>query len=309
MAEKIRTSDVIADEIKEKLKSGEVKGEEIADLFREAYANLPNDKTLRDRSLSRLNSLLRNATGSKHKGLLDEEQKTDLRTIRDNGAVADKKEEPKKEGTVVLGDVNLDDKVNEPKTVLADGLEGQAGESEKEKNNKEEPEGRGNLDFEVEDEDKSKKGATTLGDEVNTKEEEPEGSGILDFEVEDEVEDEAEDEAEVVSPVVENGETYDTSGIEWDEEKDDKRAKGEYVPRDDISQVEIEEALASVGYKEAKEGEEKEFDVSFVDSSRSKESLLEAVRGEKPEEGLAVVDDLLLAYKYLVKDNFQTDIS
>ena len=33
MAEKIRTSDVIADEIKEKLKSGEVKGEEIADLF------------------------------------------------------------------------------------------------------------------------------------------------------------------------------------------------------------------------------------------------------------------------------------
>lgn len=303
MAEKIRTSDVIADEIKEKLKSGEVKGEEIADLFREAYANLPNDKTLRDRSLSRLNSLLRNATGSKHKGLLDEEQKTDLRTIRDNGAVADKKEEPKKEGTVVLGDVNLDDKVNEPKTVLADGLEGQAGESEKEKNNKEEPEGRGNLDFEVEDEDKSKKGATTLGDEVNTKEEEPEGSGILDFEVEDEVEDEAEDEAEVVSPVVENGETYDTSGIEWDEEKDDKRAKGEYVPRDDISQVEIEEALASVGYKEAKEGEEKEFDVSFVDSSRSKESLLEAVRGEKPEEGLAVVDDLLLAYKYLVKDN------
>ena len=51
MAEKIRTSDVIADEIKEKLKSGEVKGEEIADLFREAYANLPNDKTLRDRSL------------------------------------------------------------------------------------------------------------------------------------------------------------------------------------------------------------------------------------------------------------------
>ena len=96
MAEKIRTSDVIADEIKEKLKSGEVKGEEIADLFREAYANLPNDKTLRDRSLSRLNSLLRNATGSKHKGLLDEEQKTDLRTIRDNGAMADKKEEPKK---------------------------------------------------------------------------------------------------------------------------------------------------------------------------------------------------------------------
>ena len=94
MAEKIRTSDVIADEIKEKLKSGEVKGEEIADLFREAYANLPNDKTLRDRSLSRLNSLLRNATGSKHKGLLDEEQKTDLRTIRDNGAMADKKEEP-----------------------------------------------------------------------------------------------------------------------------------------------------------------------------------------------------------------------
>ncbi len=330
MAEKIRTSDVIADEIKEKLKSGEVKGEEIADLFREAYANLPNDKTLRDRSLSRLNSLLRNATGSKHKGLLDEEQKTDLRTIRDNGAMADKKEEPKKE-TVVLGDVNLNDKVNEPKTVLADGLEGQEGESEKEKNNKEEPEGSGILDFEVEDEDKSKKGATTLGDEVVTKKGEPKGSGNLDFEVEDEdkskkgtttLEDEVvtkeeepegrgnldfevEDEKEevVVSPVDEKGETYDTSDIEWDEEKDDKSKKGEYVPRDDISQVEIEEALASVGYKEAKEGEEKVFDVSFVDSSRSKESLLEAVRGEKPEEGLAVVDDLLLAYKYLVKDN------
>ena len=79
-----------------------------------------------------------------------------------------------------------------------------------EENNKKELKGRGILDFEVEDEDKSKKGATTLEDEVNTKEVEPKGSGNLDFEVEDEA------EAEVVSPVVEKDETYDTSGIEWD---------------------------------------------------------------------------------------------
>ena len=82
---RVRNAFTIAEEIKAKLKEKDVTGDEIAQLFREAYDLLPSDEQMRNTVLDKLSSMLRNATNQKNKDLLTEEQKTELRAIRDNG--------------------------------------------------------------------------------------------------------------------------------------------------------------------------------------------------------------------------------
>ncbi|MBR5599615.1 MAG: hypothetical protein IKW39_06210 [Alphaproteobacteria bacterium] len=100
----IRNAFTIADEIKNKLKDDATSKDDIAELFKEAYSLLPEGEELRKQALAKLNSILANATSKKNKDLLSDEEKQELRTLRDNGGVADVKQEETSE--LKLGEVD-----------------------------------------------------------------------------------------------------------------------------------------------------------------------------------------------------------
>ena len=269
----IRNAFTIADEIKNKLKDDATSKDDIAELFKEAYSLLPEGEELRKQALAKLNSILANATSKKNKDLLSDEEKQELRTLRDNGGVADVKQEETSE--LKLGEVDKELEVEGNNIDIEVPVEETEAKPTQVQEEKEDEVVVNNVVF-------NPMGEIVNEDEAEpTQEQEEKEDVVLPLEVDENQEETEEQNEEVVTPL-------------FDFENQDEEEPEVY-----IADCTLEELDEIIGTKPdmAK--------MSFIEDKKSKKILKQSLESNKPEIALANVDDLVMSYKYFVDDNLK----